>query len=254
MTINFCPKCGARIATEGQVFCAKCGTRLPNTGEPTISNGEPVEGVTPNQSVSVMTGATPERVSPGNAQPEDPTPTRQPFVADESDPVLNLTAPVPFFNNKKSNRDMATKRILAYKEAIGLAPTIDNIVIASVYAPVKMSAGLALKVFGPIGEVAHYALYAKEGLESVRLLSFETNGICVMTIDIKHNFTGKNFWVSAAAIGGFRYKSITPWAFLASIYYRNGKTDRFTVPKRAGYILWQHANAQALAERFKDYQ
>lgn len=254
MSINYCPKCGAPVATAGQVYCAKCGARLPNATVPARPDDELGERVKPDQPGSKMAEATDERASQPNTRPHDPAPTQQPFVAGESDPVLNLAAPVPFFSNKKSKRDLAVHRILAYKKAIGLAPTTDNIVLATVYAPVKMSAGLALKVFGPIGEVAHYALYAKESFESMRLLSFEDNGICVLSIDMKYNFTGKNLWIPASAIGGFRYRSVTPWGFMTSIFYTNGKTDRFTIPKKANFILWQHSNAQALAERFKAYQ
>ena len=153
MAMKFCPNCGDRLENIKK-FCPNCGESLA------------VEGSSVEDTATVVESNQGEQVH-----------------------NVNYNAPVPAkigFGN-----DMKTDRVIAYKRAMGIEPTADNVVVAE-------SANMGRMLIS----TAYAAMTDKWFV-----LSFEKDGVLFMGINKLSRFNGKNIFIPKESISEMDYKN-----------------------------------------------
>lgn len=153
MAMKFCPNCGDRLENIKK-FCPNCGESLA------------VEGSSVEDTATVVESNQGEQVH-----------------------NVNYNAPVPAkigFGN-----DLKTDRVIAYKRAMGIEPTADNVVVAE-------SANMGRMLIS----TAYAAMTDKWFV-----LSFEKDGVLFMGINKLSRFNGKNIFIPKESISEMDYKN-----------------------------------------------
>lgn len=111
--------------------------------------------------------------------------------SNQEEPVhnVNYNAPVPA--KIGSGNDLKIDRVIAYKRAMGIKPTADNVVVAEAANMGKMLISTA------------YAAITDKWF----VLSFEKDGVLFMGINKLSRFNGQNLFIPKASISEMGYRS-----------------------------------------------
>lgn len=153
---------------------------------------------------------------------------------EDNERKINVNAPAP--SRIGYGNDIKSDRIIAYKRAMGLESTADNVVAAQ-------TANMGRIMLSPL-----YASLTQKWF----VLSFEKDGILFIGLNTLSHFTGKNMFVPKESITDLEYRT----GLLRKVFSfkLDGRKMKYYLPITILTADFQHANMAKLDSLVSQYE